>query len=420
MRQFSYLILLCIACSASALADVKAIKADHIVMPESGEIIENKVILIEDGHIKDMVDTLPENGVDTVIDLSDKWVLPGLMDMHTHLTADITSSGSLIYDTINKSAPYRALVGAQKALEMLNGGFTTVRDIGNASEYADTALRKAITEGRIVGPSVYNSGKIISVFGGQTEGFAQEREGLWHQEYIDVVSPDDMRRAIHKNIYYGATFIKLVLGNHNAYTVDNAFSLSDESIRAAVDEAARANMKVAAHTYSAEQSERAVRAGVASIEHGNGISDETLKLMKKKGTYLAGTEFPARYLNMFENDMEESERYYSVVVDQLKRAYKIGTPLVFSTDLIMTYENEDRAEMAMNYLEGWVEAEIPPNEILKAMTINGAKLIGIEAKTGSIEKGKLADIIAVSQNPLDDIFALKEVIFVMKEGKRIR
>ncbi len=413
-----YLILIIsffyISATQTANADVIALKAGHIIMPESGITLNNKVILIEGERITAILESMPENGVETIIDLSDKWVLPGLMDMHTHLTADMTVVGaSMTSDTTNKSASYRALIGAQMALEMLNGGFTTVRDIGNASEYADTALREAITEGRINGPTIYNSGKIISVFGGQSRGVAPEREGLWNQEYIDVESPDDMRRAIHKNIYYGATFIKLVVG-------DNVYSLSDEAMQAAVSEAKRMGMKVAAHAWGEEQSARAVRAGVASIEHGFGISNETLKLMKEKGTYLAGTEFPVRYLNLYWNNLARSQEFYDKVIDQLKRAYKIGTPLVFSTDIINTYENETRDVMALNYLKGWIDAGIPPKDIIKAMTINGAKLIGIEKNVGSIEEGKLADIIATSHNPLEDINALKKVIFVMKEGKRIR
>lgn len=414
-RTFIMSIALCFGITSTAIAlDVTAIKAGHIIMPETGEVLDNKIILINGRTITDIVDTMPKEGITNVIDLSDQWVLPGLMDMHTHLSAIINDDGNIGGDSgLNKSNATRALMGAQMAKEMLYGGFTTVREVGNSADYVDTALREAIERRRIEGPRIINSGKIISIFGGQTHGISFENSGFWEREYIDVVSPDDMRRAIHKNIYFGARMIKLVVGDH-------PYSLSDETLKAAVDEAKSAGMTIAIHAWGDQQVARATRAGATSIEHGPFASEETLKLMKDKGVFLVGTEFPARYLEIFWGNKNAAENMAASSIEQMKKAYKVGAPMAFGTDIIMRYENETRDVMALNYLDMWTAANIPPAYIIKAMTINGAKVLGMEAQLGSIEKGKIADIIAVPSNPLDDIYALQKVSFVMQSGRKIR
>ena len=399
--------------TTASLADDTVIKAGHVIDPVTGKVIDNQYITVTRNKITAISSKMPKDHQGTVVDLSNQWLMPGLMDMHTHLTANTNRGEYLIEATLKRDTAYRALTGAKMAKDVLYAGFTTVRDVGNAGEYVDAALGRAIREGLIEGPRIIGAGKIISVFGGQSSDIAQEHGAFWGQEYVDVVSPDDMRRAIHKNIYYGARVIKLVVG-------DQLYSLSPETIKAAVDEAKSAGMNVAAHTWEDAHAARASNAGVASIEHGFNLSDDTLKLMKENGTYLAGTEFPWQYLDMVWDNEARSKDFNKKNISQLARAYKIGTPLVFSTDIVNTYNGETRGEMSINYLQGWIDAKIPPRDILKAMTINGAKLINMEKLIGSIDVNKIADIIATPTNPLDDIWALKEVCMVMQGGSVIK
>ncbi|MFT4075479.1 MAG: amidohydrolase family protein [Asticcacaulis sp.] len=394
----------------SAAAGVTAIKAGHLIDPETGIVTTNKIILIDGKKIVDVVDALPSTPPETVIDLSDQWVLPGLMDLHTHLTFDYEVGLAEAY--AKDGTGYRALVGVHNGEDMLQAGFTLVRDVGNAGNYADTDMRRAFEAGLFNGPTVYNSGKIIAAFGGQADQVTPEAGEIWHFEYIDADGPEEMRKAVRENLFYGAKLIKIVndvrFGNHAIYT--------QEEIQVAADEAHRAGVTLAVHAKDDATAIPAILAGADSIEHGYELSDTALKLMKQKGTYLVGTDMPLLGAGPFS---DKQKKRVDMKLDRLKRAWKIGVPMAFGTDTTANLPGETRGQSEFDYLEMWTRAGIPNAYIIKAMTFNGAKLLHIADQRGLIAKDHFADIVAVPADPLADIQALRKIDFVMKEGKVI-
>ncbi len=273
-----------------------------------------------------------------------------------------------------------------------------VRDVGNNALYADVALRRAIEGGWIPGPNMIASGIIIAPFGGQFQ-MQPEKPDLGNPEYIYADTEDEIRMAVRKNIHYGATVIKIVVDNQPyIYSVDD--------IAAAVDEAGDVGISVAAHATSDEGIRNATLAGVVSIEHGNRVSDETLRLMKERGTYLVGTDFPAS---------RSSEAANARLVERNRRAYAIGTPMAFGSDVEYYREGWTRGELTLEFLESYTKADIPADYILKMFTMNAADVMGVNS--GQLKVGFAADIIAVNDNPLQDITALRGAHFVMKDGR---
>ncbi|PHS50740.1 MAG: hypothetical protein COB01_11925 [Lutibacter sp.] len=223
-----------------------------------------------------------------------------------------------------------------------------------------------------------------------------------------------MRKAIRKNIYYGANIIKLVTG-------DQDYFYSEEDIRVATEEAHRAGLTIAVHAMEGEPAKNAILGGVNSIEHGLTLSSELLQLMKDRNVILVATEFPEDHNVLYYGGKRELAKQDALDFNyRLKRAYNIGVILAFGTDVYYDVPGKNRIESNYDFLEMWTKAEIPNKEILKAMTSNIAKLLQIEGERGKIEKNQFADIIALEQNPLEDINAIKSVHFVMKEGKVIR
>ena len=397
-----------------AFSQITAIKAGKLIDTEAGTVLNLQTILIEGKTIVEIGSDLkiPDNA--KVIDLSNYTVLSGLIDAHTHLCTDVSLDSAwrghvterFTSYTLQTSTAYRAITGVQKARSMLLSGFTTVRDMGNAGNYADTDLRKAIENGLIPGPTIINSGRIISPFGGQFHLIAERPEqGI--PEYIHADTRDELLKAIRENVHYGAKVIKLVVDAQ-------PYIYSVEDLKYIVKEAKKAGVKVAAHSTTLQSSINCAIAGVASIEHGTHMTDEVLQLAKDNGVTLVGTEMPIWVLEQF-----GSEKHYPVVIDRLRRAYKIGITLVYGSDALYEIGNRTRGEMALGTLECWTDAGIPNDETLRAMTINAAKLLGIEKERGAIKSGLAADIIAVRGNPLTNTQSLHNVVFVMKNGKII-
>lgn len=413
VRLLAFLLLF----SGSALAQTIAIRAGHLVDPATGTVTDNQTILVKDGKIVAVGAQVRQPADARVIDLSDSWVLPGLIDAHTHITMNLppAPTGVDVWADYfaHESTALRALQGVANARAMLEAGFTAVRDVGNAANYADTDLRKAIERGWIVGPTIVNTGKIIAPFGGQFKKIAPEQGPVWQFEYIDADTPAEVRKAVRQNIFYGATAIKLVADN-------SPFHYSEAELRAAVEETHAAGLKIAIHVYGDDPGRAVVLAGADSIEHGFELSDDLLRLMKEKGTVLVGTDFPTEHLVQMGGLIEKPKKEGEKILDRLRRAYRVGVKMAFGSDVVVDLPGEDRGQMTLDYLAVWTAAGIPPAAILKAMTTNAAELLGFQDERGAIAAGQAADIIATPANPLDDIQALRGVHFVMKDGRLIK
>ena len=392
----------------AASAQVTAIRAGRLIDPAAGIAIENAVILIENGRFTAVGTNVTIPAGAEVIDLSQLTVLPGLVDAHNHLalTYKEDPESNVYYLTyVLDSTPLRAIQAASNGMQMLSSGFTIVRDMGNNGNYADTALRQAIEMGWIPGPTIVNSGIIIGGMGGQfypTPEMAQQHS-IVYPEYLDADTHDEMIKAVRQNALFGARVIKICVDCKPwGYTVDE--------IRLFIDEAAKAGLKVEGHVQTVDGARRAIEAGIWSIAHDSGLNDEMHKLMAQKGIFRAGTETPISLVG------HTNERRYQRTVEGLRNAFENRVPLTFSTDADYYVPGKTRGEVAIEFIETWKAAGIPPADILRAMTVNGFKVSETQDTRGPIRAGLIADLIAVRGNPLESIDALRDVQFVMKDG----
>jgi imidazolonepropionase-like amidohydrolase len=412
-RTFGLAFVILVLSAISAFAQVTAIKAGKLVMPETGTTLNNQVILVEGSRIKAVGSDLQIPADAKVIDLSKSTVLPGLFDCHSHMAFLIRAKGpergSLFFYDLTHTNAERAIHGVVNSRDMLTSGFTTIRDVGNDANYVSTDLRRAIDQGLIPGPTIINSGRIIAPFGGQYF-LNPERRELGAPEYFFADTRDEMRKAIRENIHFGARVIKIVVD-------DQRYIYSVDDIKFMVAEAAAAGLKLAAHCVTEQGARNAAEAGVTSIEHGFEMSDEVLAIAKKNNVVLVSTDFTEKAWLAYEMPADLAKRFHARSVDRLKRAYKIGVTLAFGSDLIFWAPDETRGTWTMSQIETFIEAGIPPQAILLAMTTNAANLLGVEKNRGAIKVGLIADIIATPENPLENISTLKQVNFVMKNGK---
>ncbi len=395
---------------------ITVITAGRLIDPETGTAAVNQVIVIEGEKIKAVGPNLAIPAGATVIDLSKLTVLPGLVDAHTHmgLTYKEQPENNYYYLTyIMESSPLRAIQAASNAIQLLNSGFTVVRDVGNNAMYVDTALRQAIEQGWLPGPTVIPSGPMIGGTGGQFWPTPEmyKQHNIMYPEYIDANSPDEIVRAVRENMLFGARTIKLCIDC-------KPWGYSVEDIKLAISEAAKGGCKVEGHVQTPEGAQRAIDAGIYIIAHGNALTPEHHRQMAEKGIFLTGTDTPF-------TPYRGTEQGFRVAVANLRDAYEKKVPLTFSTDFDywndrmkdpVTGEWMSRGELTINFLLTWKAAGIPPADTLRAMTINGYKAADIIKGRGPIKPGFFADLIAVAGDPLTDIDALRYVQFVMKNG----
>ena len=385
---------------------VTVLRVGKLLDPETGKSVSDQIIVVEGKKIRAIGANVSIPPDAKVIDLSKSTVLPGLFDAHSHLCMTVNAkrdAGSYYFTTLMDATPYRAIEGVANGQAMLASGFTTVRDVGNSGNYADTALRTAIEDGWVVGPTVINAGIIIAPYGGQFH-LQPEKKDLATPEYLFADSRDEMRKAIRQNIHFGAKVIKIVVD-------DQEYIYSADDIRFMVAEAHAAGRKLAAHCWTGPGAHNAAEAGVDSIEHGFKMTDDDLELAKKNNVTLVGTEFTNRFMDA------ETHRIF---VDRLRRAQKIGVNMAYGTDVIWTSPGETRGTLAMDQLTSWQEAGVPTTDTLRALTVNGARLLGVDKERGFLKPGYAADIIATPENPVDRIDTLRSVSFVMKDGAVIK
>ena len=389
---------------------VTAIRAGRLLDPETGTIAANIVILVERGKFTAVGANIAVPAGATLVDLSGMTVLPGLVDAHNHLalTYKVEPERNIYYFTyVMESTPLRAIQAASNGIQMLAAGFTIVRDMGNNGNYADVALRQAIEQGWIPGPTIVNSGLIIGGMGGQFWPTPEMAIGkkIVYPEYLDADTPDEIVKAVRQNALFGARVIKICVDC-------KPWGYSTDDIRLFIREAGRIGLKVEGHVQTVDGARRAIEAGIWSIAHDNGLNDEMHKLMAQKGIWRAGTETP---LTLAEGNHTNAARYERTVAG-LKNAWENKVPLTFSTDADYYVPGKTRGEVAIEFIETWKAAGIPNADILRAMTVNGYRVSETENKRGPIRAGLAADLIAVPGNPLERIDALRDVRFVMKDG----
>ncbi|MFC4309743.1 amidohydrolase family protein [Steroidobacter flavus] len=419
------LTLLGLAISWATHANPLWIRAGKVIDVERGRVLSDQMIRIDGERIVSVGDYKADaNAGGQWLDWSRYTVLPGLMDMHTHLADFITSAE--VAAPLYTSAADAALQGVDNARRTLRAGFTTVRDVGCYRAFTDVALRNAINRGIIDGPRMFVVGAYITVSGGGGEvtGFAP-----------DVVVPVEMRRGVANSeleirqrvrelISGGATFIKVIATGAvlTAGTTPGAAEYSESEIHAAVDEAAQYGIFVAAHAHGAEGIKRAVRAGVRSIEHASYLDDEGIALMKKQGTWLVADIYNGDYIaetgrrdHWSEEILRKNDETTQTQRDGFAKAVKAGVRIAFGTDSGVYPHGDNARQFAYMVRYG-----LTPMQAIRAATLNSAQLLAQEKDLGSIATGKFADLIAVEGDPLADIDKLRQIRGVVKAGRQIR
>jgi imidazolonepropionase-like amidohydrolase len=377
----------------------------------------NKITAVQRGY------TAPAVG-ERVIDLKNKTVLPGLIDMHVHIESETRRGGAI--DRYTQNVPDVAFQAVKIAKTTLLAGFTTVRDLGGSG--VNVSLRNAINRGLVEGPRILTVGKSIATTGGHadpTNGSRREIMGDPGPLEGVVNGPDEARKAVRQRYKEGSDLIKItatggVLSNAKD---GQGPQFTEEEVRAIVETAKDYGFAVAAHAHGAEGMKRAIRAGVQTIEHGTLMDDEAIELFKKYGTYYVPTIIAGKVAA----DSARMFGYYPALVTPkalaigpkiqatFAKAYKAGVKIAFGTDAGVYIHGYNAKEF-----EYMVEAGMPPVEAIQAALMTNARLLGMDTQIGSIEPGKFADIIAVDENPIQNIKTLQSVKFVMKDGRQYK
>jgi len=434
-------LLLCLALTFTTTAAAgetpppqTVVKAARLLDVKGGRYVEGVALRIEGEKIAEVgpaATIAAHAGQDAlVIDLGAATLLPGLVDCHAHLLANtkgrLRLGENMLAMVAGQSASARAYVGAQNAREALEAGITSVRNVGHSGYDGDAALRDAIDAGRVPGPRLQAATRKLTPPGGQAFTLRPElaRE-IVDLEFLPLSGPEEARRAVREALVAGADVIKVVMD------VDARVLAADET-KAIVEEAHRSGRKVAAHATSALGIQAAIDAGVDSIEHADEATPAMLRQMREKKIALGATDWSARMLrDLFvaqlsysEQEKADFEKAIARWVDQsrarIARAREAGVPFVMASDMWMEYPGRTRGQASLLVLEGLQQEGVPPAEILRAATLSGAELMGWGDRVGSLEAGKLADVVAVAGDPLADVAVLQQVSFVMKGGTVVR
>ncbi|MDH4064304.1 MAG: amidohydrolase family protein [Acidobacteriota bacterium] len=406
----------------AALAAATLIHAGSLIDGRSDSARANVTVVVDGDRITEIRGGFSDPGDgDTVIDLASATVLPGLMDMHVHLTSELNPSNYLERVQLN-TASY-AVRSVEYARRTLMAGFTTVRNPGDDGTIT-VALRDEIAKGLVPGPRIFTAGKSLATTGGHadpTNGLRSDLARDAGPEDGVVNGPEDAAKAVRYRYKEGADFIKVTATGGVLSVAKNGQNpqVTEDELRAIVTTANDYGFHVAAHAHGAEGMKRAIRAGVRSIEHGTLMDQEVIDLMKEHGTYYV----PTILAGAFVAEKAAIDGYFPEMVrpkaaeigpkihDTFGRAYRAGVKIAFGTDSGVSPHGENAKEFAL-----MVSAGMPAMKAIQAATMTAAELLGIEATLGSVEAGKIADLAAVRGDPLADISLLETVSFVMKDG----
>lgn len=427
--------------AAQSPASVVLVRADRLLDPRTGKVLSPAEVLVENGKIKEVgapsrVQADAPAGIKTV-DLGNATLMPGLIDSHTHLLLDIVvppeaetrrhSNGKFapgLLLAIVESPTKRALMGAQLAREDLESGITTVRNLGHSGVDGDTELRDAINAGRLVGPRILASGRKLIALGSYVQSLNPSlADAILQQEFLPIDGPDRARQAVRQNVFQNVDVIKVTTGD----------DISLPELAAVVDEAHRQHLKVAVHAIDTASIQTAIDAGADSIEHGNDVTDEQLKLMRDKGIFLdlTPTAYDGFFLKIMQPSIVLSSDSHAAELsraargrtqyDQLvQRVMKSSVKFAAGSDMCWFYPGKTRGQASITTFLNLRQAGMPSLDVIRAVTTNAAEMLGWQDRVGAVEPGKFADLVAVAGDPVADITELERVRFVMKDGQVIR
>jgi imidazolonepropionase-like amidohydrolase len=414
-----------------AADNVIALKAERMFDGKSNTLIKNGVVIVQGDKIVDAGSNLAIPNDTQVIDLGDATLAPGFMDAHTHLTLDYSGDYNLRrLKEVDLNVSEQAIIATAYARATVEAGFTTVRDLGSrfvgSREFVDVALRNSINKGVVVGPRMLVATKGIGATGGHFDPTSGFRDFLFGREpdYSDGIADgaDEIRKAVRFEVKNGADVIKAAVSGGVLSLADEVDTpqLTPAEMAALVDESHRLRKKVAVHCHGDQAAREAIEAGVDSIEHGSFMKPETLAMMKKKGTFLTptlmATEWIMGKIDNYPPALQAKAKAAAAARSEMFRnAVKMGIKISFGTDAAVYPHGQNAKEFKL-----MVDLGMTPIDALKSATANDAELLGVGQKAGTLEKGKLADVIAMSGDPTTDITATERVSFVMKEGKIIR
>ena len=431
--RFGFTILAFAVCAiATQAADkIVVLKAARLFDGKSKTLAQNGVVIVQGNKIVDVGSNLPAPPDAQVIDLGDATLSPGFMDGHTHLTLDFSGNyNERRLKEVDLNVSEQAILATRYARATVEAGFTTVRDLGSrfvgSKEFVDVALRNSINKGVIVGPRMLVATYGIGATGGHFDPTSGFRDMLFGHEpdFSQGIAdgPDAIRKAVRFEVKNGADVIKAAVSGGVLSLADEVDTpqLTPAEMAALVDESHRLRKKVAVHCHGDQAAKEAIGAGVDSIEHGSFMKPETLTLMKNKGTYLTptlmATEWIMSKIDNYPPALQAKAKAAGAArSDMFRNAVKMGIKISFGTDAAVFPHGQNAKEFKL-----MVDLGMQPIDALRAATGNAADPFGIAQKTGTLEKGKFADVIAMPGDPTADITATERVSFVMKEGKIIR
>jgi imidazolonepropionase-like amidohydrolase len=426
MKNTSFILAATLLSTSLGIQAATYIHAGKLISATDSKVMEKVTVVIDENRITDIQEGFTKAGEgDRLIDLSDSTLMPGLIDMHTHISSQQGPGAYMERFTLNEADySFKAVHFAGKTLQ---AGFTTIRNLGDS--YNETvALRKAIDQGLVQGPRIYTAAKSIATTGGHadpTNGRAKVLMGDPGPQEGVVNGVADARKAVRQRYKDGADLIKITATGgvlSVAKSGQNPQFMTDE-LKAIVDTAKDYEMKVAVHAHGKEGMIRAIKAGVDSIEHGTYMDDEVFALMKKHGTYYVPTVLAGAWvaekakIDGFFPDLvrPKAAAIGPLIKETFSRAYKAGVNIAFGTDSGVSAHGDNGQEFRL-----MTEAGMPAIEAIRAATYHAARLLGAQDSLGTVEKGKLADLVAVKGDPLEDINLMTNISFVMKNGLIIK